>query len=102
MLSMKEREKILAFCRSVSIINLFPVRVDLHTWEIRSGGGSKWIARACRLSFALFVAHSVYTCLSFVHAIIYSRDIPLHQMIIHAECAAACVNYIYCGIIYST
>ena len=94
MLTLKERQKILSFFRFAAIINLFPVRVDLENWEIRSGCRTKQMTWACRVSFSLFIAHSVYTGLSFVHAFSSARHTPLHQMIIHAECAAACVNYI--------
>ena len=85
MLNSKERQKILTFFRFFSIINLFPVQVDLQKWDIRPVCGSSWKFLACMVSYSTFVAHSLYKILSFVHASRFFSSIPLHQMLLHVQ-----------------
>ena len=92
MLNSKERQKILGWFRFFCIINLFPVRVDLQTGDIRSGCGSSWKFSACMVSYSVFAAHSVYKVLSLVHACRFFSTIPLHQMVLHVQYAAVAFN----------
>ena len=94
MLSLTKRHTVLRFFRFVCILNLFPVRVDLERREIRAGCGSKCKTLASMLSLSLFLAHSLYKCLSFIHCCLFMPSAPLYQVIIHADYAGISVTFV--------
>ena len=93
MLTLEERFKILALIRHLGVINRYPVRVDLKTWEIRAGTSTNWTSWSCGVTFGLFIAHVSYKCLGLLHAALLVTNTPLHQVLIHAQVTAACVVY---------
>ena len=95
MLNLNERHRVLEFLHFFSILRILPIKVDLHTWELRPGknkGQNAWI---CRLSYALFFAHTLYKILSLVYALFFSHGIFLHHIMIHGAMAATAVMVSY-------
>ena len=100
MLNLKERFRVLVFFRYCCIVNLFPVQVDLESWQIIPGTDTKWKRWASQASYGLFIAHSLYISLRLVYATLVLHDIPLHQMVIHAVYAGAAVYVLWWYILY--
>ena len=95
MLTLKERHRVLEFLHFFSILRILPIKVDLYTWELRAGKNTWWNAWICRLSYAMFLAHTLYKVLSLVYALFFPHGIFLHHIMIHGAMAATAVMVSY-------
>ena len=97
MLNIKERHHVLVFFRYFTIAGAFPLHVDVDSWEIQPGPKSSWKTLASRITFGIFLAHTLYKNWSLASALVSGRDIPLYQMVIHLILAgaAAMLSYWY-------
>ena len=91
MLNQSELRNLLAFVRYLSNFCLLPLQVKGDCWEIREGAKSTWRKLACRTSFGIFSAHTLYKNLSLVFAFVSAADMPLHHMVIHLVLAGTSV-----------
>ena len=95
MLTLKERKRVLSFFHYCSIICVFPVRVQVQSWDIRSGKETKWQLWLCRGSYGLFIAHASYKFIRLIHAIFFCPQVPLPQMMIHGDLAFGSLTAVY-------
>ena len=95
MLNFNERRQVLGFFRSCSILCLLPIRVDVGSWEVWAGTGTKWRAWICKGSYALFIAHTSYKVTTLLYTLIFCPHAPLHQMLIHGHVVGAAVMLVY-------
>ena len=95
MLCLKERQKVLTFFHLASILCQLPVRVNPQQWQIHSGCGSKWRLLACTVSISLFLANSMYKVLSLIYTFSFFTNVPLHQITIQVEFAAAVMVFVF-------
>ena len=91
MLTLKERRRVLTYLRFFTTFYLLPVTVHLHTVEPRVVTGTSRNTWICRVSYAIFLAHTLYKVLSLVYALFFSQGILLHQIMVHGVVAAAAV-----------
>ena len=96
MLNLRERRNVLAFFRYFCTASLCPVTVDTQTWEIRPGTSSWWKSVASALSYALFVAHTLFILARLLHVALFLPGIvPLHEKVLHIDVAGAAVLVTY-------
>ena len=78
--------KCLHYC---SIVNLLPVQVDAQAWDLRPGADTRVKLWVSYVSYGLFLCHALYKNLLLAYTLIFLRsEIPLHQLLIHADLAA--------------
>ena len=80
----QQSRKVVSIFRFVCLINLFPVRIELNCWETMPGTDARWMSWSCQVSHGLYIAHSVYKCLSLAYYSLLLRTYPIHQMVFHA------------------
>ena len=95
MLTLSQRQKVLAFWRYFNKFSLFPMSIEPDRWTLHPGAPTRWQACVCTASFALFFAHNLYIVLSFFHALYYSNGAPVHELIIHGlfACDAVMLSF---------
>ena len=89
MLSVTERAQVIKVLQCSGNWNFFPIQVDTEHWELRPGAGTRWRTLCCSVFYGLFVANTGYKVSSLLYAILFIRDTPLHQMMIHGIAAVA-------------
>ena len=95
MLTKKERHGVLKDFKRACDTCLFPTEVHPESWEVRPRRDKECKMWICKLSYALFIAHALYKMFRLAHTILFLRDVPLHQVIIHAVLAVAGIMYIF-------
>ena len=69
--------------------------MDPQRSEIRPGYKSKRKAWACKLAYAVFIAHAFYKSLGLLYVLLFLNDVPLHQVLIHGILAAASCIWVF-------
>ena len=95
MLSLKERQTVLATLRYFTMVHQFPAPVDVQGWTVRPGTGKKWKDWLSQGWFALFCLHGLYKILTLAQVFIFFVDTPLYQIILHAMLAAASMTFAF-------
>lgn len=95
MLNKKERRQVLLFLNYCTTFCLLPVQVDVQSWNVRPGTDTKWRARVCNGSYALFIAHASFKAISLLYVLYFCSHVPLHQLLIHGQVAWAGVMFGY-------
>ena len=81
MLSLTERFEIIKFLHFFAKWSLFPVQVDIELWELRAL--TRWRTLTCFISYGLFVANTGYKFVRLLYVLLFLRNTPLHQVMIH-------------------
>ena len=63
--------------------------MDAERWELRPGAGKPWKTLACSISYGLFDASASYKVGSLLYVLLFLRETPLHQVIVHMTVAVA-------------
>lgn len=74
------------------------MQVDIGRKELRPDAVTRWKSIACSISFGLFVANTGYKVGNLLYAILFLRETPLHEMVVHttvAVCAGVLVFWYY-------
>ena len=95
MLTARDRYSVLTSFRHVCNFNQFPMEVTPHIWDVRPGRDKKWKLWACKVSYALFVAHASYKFFRLLNIFFFLHGVPLHQVIIHGVLAADGITFVF-------
>ena len=89
MLNTAERFEVLRMIRFWCKVGLFPIKVNLATWELLPVR-AKW---RCHFWFFLLALHALYKLVGLAYWL--KVGIPLHQAVVHAVLAIAAPVYSY-------
>ena len=90
MLTLEERQKVAKSTSYFFSIFLIPARFDVNTWQFYPGCATKYKNWACKISYALFIVHTLYKVLRLIGGFPFLQNTtPLHHAIIHFAVATA-------------
>lgn len=93
MLNLRERHRVLEIFSYCCTMNPFQVQVDLQSWQISLENDTNWKRWASKVSYVLFIAHTIYKTFTLIYATLLLQDTPLHQTVIHGASAGIFLIY---------
>ena len=94
MLNLKEKREVFKWFRRFSTVDIFPEQVDVQAWKVWPSNSTKLRSWASKAWYSLFVVHSLFKVLGLLHALLFLRGVPLHQVIIHGVLASTAMDYV--------
>lgn len=89
MLNKRERYGFVKVFRICCVVLLFPVEVDLKSWQLKKSSALRRCI--CLVAYSFFLLHTLYKIGSLVHTFFFEPTVQLHQLLIHVVVAIASV-----------